>query len=432
MKKLSLGLLGLLIFISGVLVSRFYMASNQTQQPPDRQVLIPEETNRRNIRIQTNRFMWREIESAEYPRYVINLRNIGCPEPTVEDIIVADVNSYCLEKTKPTLHALQEAVNRYYASTRPTNSIAQVLVETETVLNRNDSERIALIVHLLGHDVDKSKVAIAPWDYLVREAKSSNFPYVSIERRTKVVELRDQLQRDMRALTRPGHGINAAAAKQLDALDQQFYKKLADILTPEEMEAFMLHDSVVGGNVARKLEKIQLGEDQYIQVFDAWKAFTEKYGELQTAIGFAPEDPQQQTTELSDELALQAKIKDILGDQSYSDYLRNNDPQFWNDTSFATQNGLSTDQAAKLYDLRRTAMQAIVALGNTPNLSAEERSSQVAVIISTAQNQLSSVLGQQLQSAYLNGPSGGWLNVLKGTGQMWSPGTKTEFYPSNP
>jgi hypothetical protein len=432
MKKLFLGLLGVLIFISGVLVSRFYMASDQTQQSLNRPVSVLGETNRTNIPVQTNRVMWREIESAEYPHYVINLRNIGCPEPTVEDIIVADVNAYYLEKTKPILHALQEAMNRYYASPRPTNSISQVLGETGIVLKRTDGERVALIVHLLGHDVDKSKIAIAPWDYLLKEAQNSNFPYVSIERRTKAIELRDELQRDMRALIRPGHGVNAATAKQLDALNQQYYKKLADILTPEEMEAFMLHDSMVGASVARKLEKIQLGDDQYIQVFDAWKAFTTKYGEMQTTIGFPPEDPQQQTTELSDELALQAKIKEILGDQAYSDYLRNNDPQFWNDTSFATQNGLSTDQAAKLYDLRRTAMQAMVALGNTPNLSAEQRSSQVAAIISTAQNQLSSVLGQELQSGYLNGPTGGWLKGLQQTGQLWSPGTKSEIIPLNP
>src|SRR5712691_12520515 len=39
----------------------------------------------------TNRFDWRMIESSDYEKYVANLRAIGCPERTVRDIIVAEV-----------------------------------------------------------------------------------------------------------------------------------------------------------------------------------------------------------------------------------------------------------------------------------------------------------------------------------------------------
>ena len=35
---------------------------------------------------------WRKVESEDYKQYIENLRAIGCPEETIEDIIVADVN----------------------------------------------------------------------------------------------------------------------------------------------------------------------------------------------------------------------------------------------------------------------------------------------------------------------------------------------------
>src|SRR6185295_1833484 len=37
-------------------------------------------------------FDWRMVESADYKKYIANLRSIGCPEETIRDIIIADVN----------------------------------------------------------------------------------------------------------------------------------------------------------------------------------------------------------------------------------------------------------------------------------------------------------------------------------------------------
>ncbi len=38
-------------------------------------------------------FSWQQIESADYPTYITNLRQVGCPEQTIRDIIIADVNA---------------------------------------------------------------------------------------------------------------------------------------------------------------------------------------------------------------------------------------------------------------------------------------------------------------------------------------------------
>ena len=35
---------------------------------------------------------WRSIESPDYRRYIDNLRAIECPEETIRDIIIADIN----------------------------------------------------------------------------------------------------------------------------------------------------------------------------------------------------------------------------------------------------------------------------------------------------------------------------------------------------
>src|SRR6266571_2294266 len=35
---------------------------------------------------------WRKVESEDYKKYIANLRAVGCPEKTIRDVIVADVN----------------------------------------------------------------------------------------------------------------------------------------------------------------------------------------------------------------------------------------------------------------------------------------------------------------------------------------------------
>ena len=45
-----------------------------------------------NVVIRRQFFSWREVESDDYPTYIANLRDIGCPEQTIRDIIIADVN----------------------------------------------------------------------------------------------------------------------------------------------------------------------------------------------------------------------------------------------------------------------------------------------------------------------------------------------------
>src|SRR5262249_37412952 len=44
------------------------------------------------------KFTWGQVESADYPTYIANLRSIGCPEPTIKDIIAADVHALYLRK----------------------------------------------------------------------------------------------------------------------------------------------------------------------------------------------------------------------------------------------------------------------------------------------------------------------------------------------
>src|SRR6185369_814692 len=64
-----------------------------TNVPPTPATAAPAET--RTVRVETittNSFNWANVESPDYRDYIAKLRAIGCPEETVRDIIIADVN----------------------------------------------------------------------------------------------------------------------------------------------------------------------------------------------------------------------------------------------------------------------------------------------------------------------------------------------------
>src|SRR5207249_7580991 len=96
-----------------------------------------------NVVLRRQFFSWREVESDDYPTYIANLRDIGCPEQTIRDIIIADVNGLYTRR-----RALEIVTpEQQWWRTEPDSNVVQVATEKSRVL---DDERRALLARLLG------------------------------------------------------------------------------------------------------------------------------------------------------------------------------------------------------------------------------------------------------------------------------------------
>src|SRR5439155_18080321 len=49
----------------------------------------------------TTQFSWAAVEAEDYRQYIANLRAIDCPEETIRDIIIADVNKLYAPREAP-------------------------------------------------------------------------------------------------------------------------------------------------------------------------------------------------------------------------------------------------------------------------------------------------------------------------------------------
>src|ERR1041385_3892785 len=111
--------------------------------------------NRTNILVRKQFFSWQQVESDDYPTYITNLRDIGCPEQTIRDIIIADVNALYARK-----RALEIVTpeSQWWRTEPDTNILAAATAKSREL----DQERRDLLARLLGPSWEKGHLVSLP------------------------------------------------------------------------------------------------------------------------------------------------------------------------------------------------------------------------------------------------------------------------------
>src|SRR5439155_13967537 len=91
---------------------------------------------------------WASIESTNYSTYIKNLRDIGCPEETVRDIIITDI-SKLFAKRRPALQA-QLQPYRFWQTGDALQNDYSSNPELQRQLQELDKEQRGLVKQLLG------------------------------------------------------------------------------------------------------------------------------------------------------------------------------------------------------------------------------------------------------------------------------------------
>src|SRR5437867_6519435 len=108
-----------------------------------------------NIVLRRQFFSWRSVESDDYPTYVANLRLIGCPEQTIRDIIIADVNGLFARKRAIEVVSPEQQWWRTSPDTNVVQAAAQKARELE-------DDRRALLTKLLGPNWEAGDIVSLP------------------------------------------------------------------------------------------------------------------------------------------------------------------------------------------------------------------------------------------------------------------------------
>jgi len=267
-------------------------------------------------------FTWSEVESADYEKYIINLREIGCPEPTIRDIIVADVNQLYARKRATEIITVEQ---QWWRS-EPDPAVEQAAAAR---LEAMDQERRDLLDHLLGPAWGLDDTALLAFlepratVALDGPVLGEIAPDVKLKVRELVAREQDRTRAYLAQMTRDGRAPDAA---ELARLQQQTRTELAGLLSPGQLEEYLLRYSENAQglrNQLRELGHFEASPAEFRAMFRALDPL-----EQQIRLYYSGTDDASTRSRAALVAQMAQALKNVLPGERFDLYQRLQDPEF--------------------------------------------------------------------------------------------------------
>jgi LysM repeat protein len=349
---------------ANLLLAAGWLASSAARRAlakPEKAESKPEAASvKTNVVVRKQFFTWEQIETDDYPSYIANLRAIDCPEQTIRDIIIADVNA--LYSRKRSMDPEIISPEQEWWRTTPDTTVLRVSLAKLTTLER---ERRALLTRLLGPDWEGRDLANLP---------RPSHPTVALDGPV-LGPLSDEVKQQIedinaRSQDRIQAYIEAEKAAgrlpdpvQLARLRQQTRRELASALGPGPMEEFLLRYSQSASDLRGELRQLQyfnVSSNEFRLMFDA----TDPYNNQIALIG--GDDPNAAAQRQALAAARDNALKTVLGPARYAEFQLLHDPAYRDAVAAADQAG-TPEAADTVYQINlatQTERQQIMANTN--------------------------------------------------------------------
>ena len=345
-----------------------------------------------NVVHATNDFRWAQLESEDYRDYVARLRSIGCPEQTIRDIIIADVDKLLA----PRLQAAGGHTNPI-AYWQP---IEQELWEDgdqkESLRQQRevDFQKREVIRQLLGIDLVGERLRVqGQSDYY-----GERLDFLPEEKRARVRLALDQFSDDERALLeeQAEEGDAPSVTAELAQLRQNKEAALAQLLTPEERKQYDLWFSPAAAAVRDSVFGMDASEDEFLKLYELRQTFASRYGD-----NFSPSDPAWND--------YQAQVRQALGDQRYAEYVRAQDPDYRELFRVARRFKIDGEVAAQLYSYKQPVEEERQRVEADPGLTLEQKNAAFEAIAQETQRAFKEALGEKAFRRLMQRSANSWL-----------------------
>lgn len=321
-------------------------------------------TTQTNLVVRRQFFSWSEVESDDYPTYIANLRQIGCPEQTIRDIIIADVNAlYARRRATELITAEQQ-----WWKAEPDPQVLQAAVEKSTAL---EGERRALLTSLLGSQWESTDMLNLPRP--TRPAVVLDGPVLGAlpaETKAAIQELQVRSQERIQAYVeqqvRLGQGLDAA---ELAKLRQQSREELAQVMAPSQLEEYLLRYSQSAYELRTELAQLRhlnATPEEFRAMFRVNDLYRQQMDMLDASAPGAVEARRDL------EERRQNALRTALGNDRYAEYRLLHEP-LYRDAVAAAQQAGTPEAALMLYQLNLAAEAEQAGINANPELTASQK-----------------------------------------------------------
>jgi hypothetical protein len=344
------------------------------------------------------KFDWNAVESADYKKYIANLRSIGCPEETIRDIIKADVNKL-YEARRKELAGPKKKFEFWKPGAMMGATIDPERAEKERALNQ---EKRALLTELLGSAPEDTPDLLAG----AASQMEAMFDFLPTEKRSKVFELMQDLQTKLQKTMKGG----VPDAEDMRKVMKESEAALAGVLSPDELLDYNLRFSMTANMMRMQMAGFEPTEQEFLNLFKQRKAYDDEFG---TAFGGGLNlKGEEKVKHDAAKKALDEQIKAQLGPERHTEYTRAQDYTFQAMYRTADREGLGKEAAIKVYDMKKAAEDQAKKLRADAALTAEQRAAALRGIREETERSVKGVFGEKGYTAYERGNGAFWLRGL--------------------
>jgi LysM repeat protein len=327
-----------------------------------------EETNsivRTNVVVRRQFLSWSHVESANYPTYIANLRNIGCPEQTIRDIIIADVNAlYARRQATEVLTPQQE-----WWRSQPDPDVVKLAAAKLVGL---DIERRAVLTKLLGPDWEGGDLASLPRP--THPGIALDGPVLGVlpaDAKQAVANISSHAEGRMQSYLEQmrSAGKNPDPA-EMARLRDQTRSELAVVLSPAQLEEYLLRYSQTANNLRSDLGKMKYFNatpDEFRAIFRATDSIDQQIQLLGTGT-----DPITVAQRNSLEQQRDSALRLTLGQDRFLQYEKLQDPLYQQAMATAIQGG-DPGTADTIYGINLAAQNDQSNIQSNTNLTDAQR-----------------------------------------------------------
>lgn len=342
-------------------------------------------------------FQWRSIESANYPTYIANLRAVHCPEKTILNIILADVEKLYEEREK------QLEVSGKFWVTGDEN--LKLFLAKEEKLFAMKEEKRALLRTLLNTELDAEVLRdwyrgddLGMFMAFLRDSEAERVLSV-------VKKFADRYQRIER---RTGKLTIPEDAEEKQKVYAEMMAALGQIVSPWELEEGELRlvsllnylfsmgalkESGLTGAELRYLTKLQ---NQSLNPLEAHLA---KF------------DGQDSAPELAAKQAFLRQVRQFLGDPRFQKYLSAEDRDFRQFQNLVQESGIATQTALGIYDIQQMAMLESTRIREDRTLRRKDQKAELQACENSTRDAVNRLLGATLAARYATN-GGYWIDEI--------------------
>jgi hypothetical protein len=353
------------------------------------------------ILVRTNAFQWGQLESEDYRTYINRLRSIDCPEETIRDIIIADLEKLMMPDLQAT-EGKREPPKYWEPKTRErtVDTLAKAGQKQDI-----DFKKREIVRELLGIDL-ASERSRAKGE---RDSYAERLGFLDPEKQMRVRMAIEKANREETLLREESWLENDELTpddkKQLREIQQRKTGEIEQLLTPDELERYNLWFSSSAYRVRDAFLVLDPNEQDFLALYRFQKEFDDRWDGVDPNI-LTPEEKwqyQQAQTKLNDQ------IHEHLGQERYEKFLQTREPDFQQMQDTIAQFALKPEVAGEVYSFKKVLVEERNHVNATASIDPGQKQEILRALSEETEKAVVETMGPKPYRYYVRNGAGKWI-----------------------